>query len=570
MNKYLLKNAPCILIIITLTILSIIHIANLKYGFFTAYDHAYFLLKLKEGYTLSSITGKSQWNLIAVHWFPFLDLTSKVNSFLASSILMWFSILIMTLTCCVIYGKKNFLKYFALIFLFYFPITVLCMSYIPMHAAVTCWALCSFMLFHHCQKKITKYLFAGLCGLLLGLDCFIYIPAGLSLLAFTFLAILLTYWKDKKTMFISFLSGILGGMLSLAYIHFFICNLRDIFEAMLFTASYIGKSGYNYDSSSIIMQYILFFRDYIFVVIALIGAFSLSKIFKNKYIGTIVYATLILLYNHYQVKPSVYPTMFLVSLAIIPILTNFNSNTKTHFINKKNIWIFLYLLLAPFVASIGTNTELGSRISCFTIAWLFLYFQYEKDGHINHWNRVLIGAILLSIIPIINVVKDFDHGDKKYQFTRGNKYFSELYITEKQKNYFDNVYDIMEEYNYQPNKSVVFTALYDYCCLYAFDAVNSSNFHQIQNFHFFDKEKMLKPDFIFLCQWDSIVIAEELHNMPWGWPEDFDAFPVGSPEPDDAPWVLSPTLEQRTLYCRKKNSSDSLTKPTTNISLGNE
>ena len=107
MNKYLLKNAPCILIIITLTILSIINIANLKYGFFTAYDHAYFLLKLKEGYTLSSITGKSQWNLIAVHWFPFLDLTSKVNSFLASSILMWFSILIMTLTCCVIYDKKK-------------------------------------------------------------------------------------------------------------------------------------------------------------------------------------------------------------------------------------------------------------------------------------------------------------------------------------------------------------------------------------------------------------------------------------------------------------------------------
>ena len=69
MVELLKKNWLYSLIVIFLIILSIFDVANLKYGFFTAYDEAYFLLKLKEGYTLSSITGKSQWNLIAVHWF---------------------------------------------------------------------------------------------------------------------------------------------------------------------------------------------------------------------------------------------------------------------------------------------------------------------------------------------------------------------------------------------------------------------------------------------------------------------------------------------------------------------
>jgi len=556
MSKYLLKNWPFAFIAIGLIILSIFNVANLKYGFFTAYDEAYFLLKLKEGYTLSSITGKSQWNLIVVHWFPYLDLTSKVNSYLASSILIWFTILVMTATCCVLYGKKNFLKYFAIIFLFYYTVSIISMSYIPMHAAVACWALCCFMLFLHSQKKWAKYLFAALCGFFLCLDCFIYIPAGLSILGCTALSIILIYWKDIKTMLFSLLAGIAGILLAMAYVHVFVCNLGDIIDAMLFTAGYIGKSGYNYDSSSIVKQYGFFFRDYIFVIIAFTGAYYLSKAIKNKYFGTILYVALLLIYTHYQSDPSVAHPMFFVSLILIPLLQSSEKAQRGHYLNKNNICLFLYLLIFPFVAAVGTNTTLGSRISCFTIAWLFLYFQREKDQQTKQWNRVLIGVVALAALMIANETKNHDHSNQTCHFTQGNKYFSELYITPKQKEYFDNVYDILEKYNYQPNKSVIFTALFDYCCLYAFDAVNSSNFHQVQNFHFFDKEKMLKPDFIFLCPWDSIVLADELRQMPWGWPEDFDAYHVGSPEPDDAPWVLSPSLEQRTLYCRKQSAAE--------------
>ena len=80
-----------LLMILGLAVLTFMQVTNFRFGFFTAYDEAYFLLKLQEAYDMSCITGKSQWNLIAIHWFPYLDLTSKFYSALAASILMWAS-----------------------------------------------------------------------------------------------------------------------------------------------------------------------------------------------------------------------------------------------------------------------------------------------------------------------------------------------------------------------------------------------------------------------------------------------------------------------------------------------
>lgn len=560
MIGFLKKNWLYILIILGLAVLSILDVSTFRYGFFTAYDEAYFLLKMQEAYDMSCITGKSQWNLIAVQWFPYMDMTSKVNSYLAGRIIVWFTILAMTATCCFLFDKKKVLRYFALIYLVYFSVCRNAMSYIPLQITILCWALCAFMLFHHSGKPWLKYLFAVVCGLCLGLACFVYIPAALLVLGCVALLIIVLYWGDKKTMLLSLVSGIGGVGLAVGYMHFCVCNVGDIIEAMQFTAGYIGKSGYKYNGSSFVMQYGMFVRDLVFVVIAFTGSYYLSKVIRNKYVGTVLYVLLLLVYVHYQKDPGVTPFMFLVSLPVLPVLMREDGGRRFAFCRlfRPNLWLNLFLLAFPLLASFGTNTDLGGRISGFTISWLFLFFHWEARHGQSEWNRVLVGAMVLMLLPLGEVIDAYRNRDDSFHFTRGNKYFAELAITEKQKDYFDNVYDILEDYNYKPKESVVFTALYDYCCLYAFDAVNSSNFHQVQNFHFFDKEKMLKPDFIFMCKWDSVVLTDELHEMPWGWPEDFDRYEIGTPEPDDAPWVISSDLEKRTLYCRKslKTGSD--------------
>ena len=131
-------------------------------------------------------------------------------------------------------------------------------------------------------------------------------------------------------------------------------------------------------------------------------------------------------------------------------------------------------------------------------------------------------------------------------FTRGNPAFAQLSLTNDQVDYLNNVLDIMDAQGYTPDSSIVFTSEYDYSTVYAIDAKLSSNFHQKRNFLYFPKDEMLKPDFIFLCEWDKMEIGKALYEMPWGWPQEFDSIFVGSPEGKDFPWDAD-----RWLYYRK-------------------
>jgi len=548
MKAILKKDWPFAVLSIVLLVLCIISVGNYKYGFFTAYDESYFLLKMQEAYDMSCITGKSQWNLLASHWFPYLDLTSVIQSRLASSILIWITIIFSTVTCCVIFDKKRVLKYFALIFLLYFT-TGGVMSYNPMRVAVTNWALCTFALFYYLDIPWKKYIWAGLCGICLGLLCFIVIPAALAILACVAILICILYWQDKKQMGRYLLSGVGGVLVAIAYVHLVVCDILEILDAMLFTASYIGKSGYNYDGASFILQYGFMVRDFIFALLIMVGAYWLAAKSSKRWLCTLIYTGLILIYLHYQVKPLAPTVIFITSIVLVPCL--FSNRLSLKALKLPKTWFCLFLFAFPFIAPFGTNGHIISAVGSYTLAWLILYFDQEQKYPKENWNHLLVAIVIICLLPLGKVVKDYQSRDDSYHFTRGNQYFAEVAITEKQQDYFNKVYDILEEYNFQPKQSVVLTACYDYCCLYAFDAVNAANYHQVQNFAYFPKDKMIEPDFIFLCKWDSIVMANALQNLPWGWPEDFDEYYVGTPEPENAVWVIHPELETRKLYCRK-------------------
>ena len=550
MKEILKKDWMYLLMLVGLAILTFMQVTNFRFGFFTAYDEAYFLLKLQEAYDMSCITGKSQWNLIAVHWFPYLDLTSKVNSYLASSILIWVSILVISITSCILFDKKRIIKYLALAWLFMFGLGG-GMSYVPMQTAVLCWALCAFVLYQKSAIAWKKSLYAVLCGISVGFSLFIIIPAALVLLTCITLLIVVAHWGDWRKMLLYIGSGVVGVLLTCLYMHIVVCPLDEILDAMLFTATYIGKSGYRYDVASFIVQYGLFARDCLFVLLAFVGSYWLSKRVSIKWLGGIVYVVMILVYTHYQVKPLISPSMFMMSLPLIPFLFGKINNLKWNDLKKADTWFYIFIFAYPLLASFGTNTALSSRIHCFVVAWLFLWFELEYKYPQENYRCVYIAVLILFAMPLLNIIKAFENRDDSYHFTRGNKHFAGIALTEKQVNYFNNVYDILEDYNYQPKQSAILTAVYDYCCLYAFDAVNAANYHQVQNFHYFPKEDMIEPDFIFLCKWDSIVMGQELKDMPWGWPEEYDRYYVGTPEPDNASWVNHADIETRYLYCRK-------------------
>lgn len=529
-----------------LIIISVYAVSTFKYGFFTAFDEAYFLIKLQEAYDASDVTGKSQWNLIAIHWFPYLDLTSKYDSYLASSILRWFTTIVMTITCCIRYKCDRIFRYFSIILLAYFAYGQdFGLSYVPMQASVLCCALCSYLLFQHYSNIILKAVFSSICGFCLGVSSFIIITGAIVLIPLFGILILMNASKNTKSIIFFITCFVLGGLLSLLYIHLIVCPIGEIIEAMKLTAMYISKSGHNYDGISFLLQYFVFFAKLFIIILFIIGAFYVASYFRETIITIVIYVfSLVLFYFISPICGAETKFILLVGVAIVPVFSKIIIPNK----NETKL-LLLFLFLFPILAPLGTNCPLEVRLPHYVIGWLLIYFSYEGEKEFKKMRMLIFPSLLLLLIPVYHIVK-MNKFDDQWHFTKGNSSFSEIALNEKQKCYFDNVYNIMKDYNYIPRKSVLFTTLYDYATIYALDAVNSSNFYHTENFHYFDKSKMLSPDFVILCPNDSILIGEELHKMPWGWPDEFDSYDIGNPE---LPNSILPEFifENRILYCRK-------------------
>ena len=184
---------------------------------------------------------------------------------------------------------------------------------------------------------------------------------------------------------------------------------------------------------------------------------------------------------------------------------------------------------------------------CFAVAWMFLLLEYENTYKQCVQRLPFVGIVcFILLMQIAQPAYTKLNAQADNYFEKGNPAFAKVALTDDQLDYLNNVADIMIKHGYKKDSSIVFTTEYDWATVYALDAKLSSNFYQKRNFLFFPKEDMLKPDFVFMCDWDKMEIGKELQNMPWGWPQEFDSIYVGSPEGKDFPWDSN-----RWLYYRK-------------------
>ena len=564
MRRIFYRDWVYICLIIVLSLAALYAFSTFDRGFVTAFDEGYFLIKLKEAYEANVITGKSQWNLIVIHWFPFLDLTSKINSYLAESLLRWFTIIILTITTCILYKKDRFFKYLAIYILVCYGFAPdMGLSYVPMQASVLLWALCAYLLFQKCETRWLKVFLLVICGFCLCLSGFIVVTGAIAVTPLFVFMIIVNAKKEKSRIVLYLLSFFMGGVLSLIYINFIVCPLVDIYNAMMDTAKYISKSGHGYDGLSFLRQYLVFFCRLPTIIFYLVGVFFVSSLFKSKIISSTIYILASILYFiAAPVMGSFTKYMLLVSVVSIPLF--FSNNVISLFkrltLSEKEL-LYCFLFLFPILAPLGTNLYIEARLYNYIASWLLIYFSYESEPKYEKYRVLVVPTLILLFASLYGLIKPNWNYTDNYHFTKGNKNFSDVSITFKQANYLYNLYEILEKYRYQPNKSVLFTTMYDYSTLYAIDAVNSTNFYHTENFHYFDKSKMISPDFVILCPRDSAILSKELKAMPWGWPDEFDIYDIGNPEIEDELTKWQPNiLENRKLYCRRLSEKKNLFK----------
>ena len=364
--------------------------------------------------------------------------------------------------------------------------------------------------------------------------------------------ILLFNYKNREIWkyLVLYLAGILCSFI---YVHLCIADVFVIFHEMQFTASYVAKSGFGYTPLDFAKSLVQILVDIAMLVPLGIGIYALaSKIEKktNIYIEILIILIYILVYTVFIWKKFAYlPTtsMFLIFLILFVFVCS-SEQTK---ISTNQILQIIFILITPVVCSIGTNTNMWGRIGCFMIPWGILWLIAEqKCAEIKSKLELQIAMILILFIPISFNSARMVYHNKKYateKFSEGSRGIAELDLTKEQANYFYKVNDIIRQYNYLPNKSIVFASVRDYCTIYAFDAKLSSNFHLPCNFPFFI-DKMICPDFIILSEAD--YYKETLKDMQWGWPNEFDVYYLDSPE-TICRKLIGGTTDTRTLYCRK-------------------
>lgn len=538
-------------------------------NFFSLYDEAYCLLKCRDAYD-GIITGKSQWDLIVVNWFPYLNLTNKVSASWASVILIIATMGNIILSLSLITHKCQFFKWSSIFLLSIFPVIggeyasdiqtrvgwVTGVNYLILQVFMLESAISFFLLYYYHKHPIIKNLALAISGILSGLSLFVIIPSGLLLIVALSIMIILKENAIRCKLY-DVLLFFMGIIVALIYIHLFIAPLPLIYNEMLFTASYVEKSGFGYtpwDFMKSIAEIIGEFFLYLPILIG-ISQLSFNSSFKMKYIEMTAYVLYVWIFVIFLYKvifmswgTSFMPTIPFIACSMCLIVGHIIQ--KNGLLCRHNIlWLFLFVL--PLICAVGTNTNLWGRLGCFIVPWGIIWVIAEDHLNIQINKKVVICVITLLLVPMFINTSRIIYHYKKYNtehFISGNPNMTNISITSAQKTYFEKIQTIVNKYDYQPRQSVFFASYHDYCTIYALDAELSSRFHLPCNFPFFPKEQMLRPDFLILVPEESHIY--NLEDFPWGWPDQYDAYEIGTPETIHQK-LIGDVAKHRLLYCRK-------------------
>lgn len=507
--------------------------------------HYYSMVRALDGV----VSGGTQWANLLAAIFPAAICSSVLYMRIAGLCLSILTALIFYLmTQKVATSIKEKIAYFVIVCLLILPSVggiMICYNEITQFfiilSCATLYRLC------YDSSMYQKCVWALLTGFLLTLSLFSILPSAVILGGCTLVLVIARYWKQWKELWSYLGCGLLGIVLALLLVHLFVADLSNIYQAMYSTAQTVTTVNRGYDPFSFVVKICLFLRDFAFSSFIIIGIYVVSKITSrwSKAVAALVYICSILLYSHYQVKPTVTTAMIMALLWLIPLIDRPNNDyiKNRNFISFNTLFM-IFLMCFPLLASIGTNTYLGGKMTYFLVPWALLMWQLNyirSESLYRNSGLVVISAI--SLLSTYSTYKTIDYTEERVS-SRG---FKGMYMTHAQKEHFEKVDSIVSLYDFKRNESIVFTTQLSSVTMAYIEGVPCGYFFQPMDFVACVKDSMSIPDFMFLCEFDEDVAGETLQNMNWGWPEEFDKYEIGTPETID---VGYPT--ERWLYCRRK------------------
>ena len=527
-------------------------------------DEGYLFLRIQAAQN-GEIEGVSQWSQIINRIFG--NIIS--HDILSLRYVLYFvhllTVCLFSLVSMFYLSKKLILRsiydklYFILFVFLYGTIAIggIVVSYNQLQEFFIVCVISSFLLCDVYQHSKQKYLYLLLIGFFSFLSILTILPSGILIFGSVLILIFIHDFKKWKTNFTNISVVVIGFFFSMLIFHYFVVDLFLVLEKMTETAKTVTTTDRGYDPFTFLLKIIFYFRDFYihFCVLTGITVFALiiQKYYK-KNIAYIFFLFSILVVSIYLKKPALPLTTLLafpiIFLLMVIFINKINTKSFKSYIRFDNLFIF-FLLFAPLLSSIGTNVSLASKMGSFILPWSLLMFIVFANSSMNNrfFKEIKFLQIFILLIISIPQLYTINFKNDKFFFNKINSPVSTIQISQKQKMYFENVYKIMTKYHYKPRDTVFSTQL-DFMTIVALSATPCGVYFQPMDFlKDVNKDKLHKPDYLFLTQFDLEIIGEELKKRNWGFPDEFDKYSVGTPE-----MTLTSYSTTRTLYCRKKSN----------------
>lgn len=401
-------------------------------------------------------------------------------------------------------------------------------------------------------KKAWEYVCLGLTGLSCFFAMLVMPPGGAMIGVLSFLFLILYGGFDKKKMLKVFLGMFSGVAIGVVIMHLFIISLPEtaafLQQAMDSTSD--GSNPSHHSLTQLAVQFFLNVRNLIMTLTILCGVTFMSDLisrkFDKKWLAVLVGVILFVILYKWQVKPEIGFASIVSWLLLMTLLLL--TKEKKNVVNWNDLVLVMFLWLLPFGQSLGSNLGFLYKSTVFIMPWgVLLFFMYYLTKRTNQLFAKGILAFVFALVLFNNIysIARQDNSDtvaftKEYPIAR-------MQLNRNQYSYYEEVYGIMEKYDYRSKMDTVLAFCFNEMTVVAIDAVPYTSDQLPNEFLLHDKNKLVRPTFMILSEWDLDVLETMFEELGWDYPNAYDRYElINNPDPN-----AGYNMTQSTLFCLK-------------------
>lgn len=534
----------------------------LSYGLQTAFDEGFFFLDFKHddvftvqtkplalsGELLKSLFPSiGEWDVLALRRVAFgMKCLSIILFGLCSSLFVFWdrqerrlSSFFVLVACVLLFG------------LFVIPCVVVNGNDLMLVGEMLVVSLCLL------SVSVTRTWFKRVCVVAIGSLSFFATmsnpPGGamLLLLAFLFLVLYNGYNGRKLCLLLIWLA--VGLAMGLVVMSFCIISFRDALEfvRLAFDQTTNGTSASHHSLARLAVILLLNIRDLIMTLTMLCGITFICRLLqfyiRKKWLTIIVGIVLFLVMNKWQVKPDIKFASIITWVTLMSWIVCRESKKDENYWNNDLILV-LFLYLCPLVISVGSNVGILYKVNTFIMPWGILIFILSILT--NNSNKLFSDGLLVFVFAFVlyGPVTKLLRRDITSTIVFSKEFpISRMHLNENQSAFYNEVYDNLKDYNYKSSVDTILGFCFNEMTIVAVDAIPYSNDQYPEEFLLHDKDKLVKPSFMILSEWDEIVLSPFFETLDWDFPNSYDIIRLqNNPDPNSG-WEKT----QSSLYCEK-------------------